>query len=141
MRVNHKWFSAALAVVISALLALTLFRTAGAAPPGSPFTGVWQSTDVDYSHQTLAIGGVASYHVWLHDDGASVCGQDAYGVPLYAANGLGTGRATGNTLLVTLAITCLSRPSVFYGNVPVAYTYNPSTDTLTDQIGVVWSRR
>ena len=141
MRVNHKWFRTALAVVISALLALTLFRTAGAAPPGSPFTGVWQSTDTDLSHQTLAIGGVATYHVRLYDDGASVCGQDAYGVPLYAAIGLGTGSASGNTLVVTLAITCLSHPSRFYGNVPVAYTYNPSTDTLTDQIGVVWTRR
>lgn len=131
--------------IIAALIAVAFVAiapTALAAPPGSPFTGAWKSTDIDGSHQKLAISnGSASgtYRLNLYDDGASVC------IPLTGAmvpaSVRGTGTASGNVLTATLIVTCLSHPPISFGPVSQTFTYDPGTDTLTDGVGVTWFRQ
>lgn len=120
-----------------------------AAPPGRPFTGVWESIDPwDLSQQRLVISPVAraarGYHVVYRDYGASVCGVDAQGQPLYAASGTGTGSATGSVLNTQLAIWCLARPRWFWGTSGSILSYDAATDTLNETWGgktTQWHRR
>jgi len=139
---RFKWVSLAIAVPLALVLA-TMFvvraATVNAAPPTNPFVGAWESTDVDGSHQTLAIGGGATgSHVRLYDDGASVCDP-----PLTRpAIATGVGAISGNDLTVTLTVYCL-QPREFHSITPATFTYDPGTDTLTDSFGggVVWYRQ
>ena len=123
------------------VLSLALVSSAGAAP--DPFIGVWTALDLDGSNLQLSIGGGAgnSYHLFYFDDGASVCGLDTGGDPLYPANAKGVGTATGDVLSVTFAVKCLAMPSYSYGESPYAFTYNSGTGTLTDGYGLIWTRK
>jgi hypothetical protein len=135
---HAKWVSLAIAVPLALVLA-TMFvvraATVNAAPP-NPFVGAWESTDVDGSHQTLAIGGSAqASHVHLFDDAASVCNP-----PLQRpAEGSGVGQVSGSDLTVTLTVYCL-QPHEFFVTREVIYTYDSASNTLTDSFGVVWHR-
>jgi hypothetical protein len=144
MKISRSWFvfpSLALALLAFSLIGDTL--TANAAPPSSPFKGMWESTDNDGSSQTLLIklkGKSGKAKLFLYDDGASVCGLDANGEPIYAARGKGNGLVSPTTLDARLRIKCLSVPPTFPGFTPMTYTYDPITDTLTDSTAVVWTR-
>ncbi len=111
-------------------------------PDFSLAVGKWQSIDIDGSNQTLDITLEAdgSYSFALFDDGASACGLDASGNPLYAFNGNGNGTATGLTLTASGASgICDTTGEVI--NFDSTFTYDPASDTLTDGIGVSWTRR
>jgi hypothetical protein len=109
--------------------------------PADPFIGSWSSTDIDGSTQTLVIsaaGGVYAFEYF--DDGASVCGLDNAGVPLFAASASGSLAASGDTLSGNFSITCLA-DSPFHGvDHLFVFMYDPTADTLTDDLGVVWHR-
>jgi len=81
-----------------------------------------------------------TYSLAYFDDGASVCGCDAAGKPLYPGMGLGTGTATGTTLNATIRFWCLSRPRTYYGTASYVLVYDAAADQLTDQYGIVWRR-
>jgi hypothetical protein len=133
-------------------LAVTLLVVAGCGIPGpiatstkvplptptiSAFAGRWDSTDMDQSHQTLAIAdsspGSGILDVSYTDDSATVCG----GRPASAS---GTGTATAVKLVVTLTAYCLN-PKTLWGDAPYTFNYDKPTDTLTDSYSVVWHRK
>ncbi len=125
------------------VLSMIFFVPQVSAKPDA-FIGAWTSTDIDGSSQTLNIGGGrgGNRHVRYYDDGATVCGLDPdTGDFLSAASARGSLSVSGNILSGNLDLYCLTAPRTFAGNFTFTYTYDPSTDTLTDWLGVVWSRR
>ena len=130
-----------LAVVVL-LSSLGLASEAGAKPTAKPFVGGWAAKDIDGSRMKLAIGGGGNdrYNVNYTDFGASICGKDSEGKPLYAFKALGKGVATGNQLKVNFpAGYCMTKPKKLWGSLNFTYTYNPVNDTLWDGL-VVWKR-
>jgi hypothetical protein len=129
------------AIILATVVALLTISVASAAPP-SPFVGFWKSVDIDGSNQTLLISPAPgnSNRLFLFDRGATVCGLDSSGNPLYPATARGRGAVSGSDLSGTWNVWCLSRPVTFYGNVGFNFTYDSGADTLTDGIGVVWHR-
>jgi hypothetical protein len=128
-------------LVVAMLLIALAVSPAGAKP--DPFIGVWVSTDIDGSSQTLTIGGGSggTRHVRYYDDGATVCGLDPdTGEFLSAASARGPLSVSGNTLSDNLDVYCMATPPTFNGTYLFTYTYDPATDTLTDWLGVVWFR-
>ncbi len=117
----------------SAALAFALASAVSAAP--DPFVGAWKSIDIDGSSQTLGVGGGpgSSHHMQLFDDLATSCGT-----PFSSATVQGTGTEAGNTLTVTYSVNCHNGNTI--GDKTITYTFDPGTTTLTDSVGVVWSR-
>ncbi len=111
--------------------------------PAAPFTGTWTSTDTDGSNQELIISGGAGgiYTISYTDLGASACGKDAAGNPIYAASATGNLTASGNDLSGTLAIYCQKNPATLLTNYGFHYYYDSSVGTMTDDFGVVWYRK
>ena len=133
----RKFVFTALAICILIALAMALASDATAAPG---FLGRWWSVDVDGSSQKLQIGLADNgYLLKLFDDGASICGLDPDGNPLYAAIGKGKGTADGNVLHASFKFWCLTDPRTFWGTATGDYTYDPATDTLQDG-WVAWYR-
>jgi hypothetical protein len=129
-----------LSLVLIAMLALVGVSGGLAAP--SPFVGLWEGVDIDGSNLRLAIGGGGGgFRTFYFDDGATICGLDPdTGDFLYAAIARGPATASGLTLTATWDVWCLSHPAAFWGTVGVDFTYDPVADTLTDTLGVVWTR-
>jgi len=128
-------------LIIALSISMLLVSQASAKP--NPFIGVWTSIDVDGSSQTLVIGGGSgdAQRVRFHDDGATICGLDPdTGDFLSAASARGLLLASGDVLSGDLSLYCHTSPPTFVGDVHFVYTYDPFTDTLTDWLGVVWSR-
>jgi hypothetical protein len=129
-----------LIVIVSLLIAGMLVSSAHAA--SDPFVGKWGSIDTDGSYQILTIGGGSdtSYHVRAYDFGASTCGLDPEtGEILYAASLEGTLSLSNGMLSGTLPIYCQTAPPTFDSDAFLQFTYDPATDTLVDNFGVVWS--
>lgn len=129
-----RWRKAMGMAVVSAAAVSGVAVPSGAAGP-DPFDGVWASTDVDGSEQTLTVSGAApaTRSVTLFDESASVCG----GAP---AQLTGPGAVNGTSLDVTGPLTCRPGGNQLRVRISVTWTYDASTDTLTDQFGVVWHR-
>jgi len=125
------------AAVLSSILIAAVFATAALAAK-DPFKGKWTSTDIDGSSQRLTIGGgpAGTYHVRYYVDGATVCDP---GLTL-AASANGSLSAAGNVLSGVLPVYCRTSPPYAWGDAVFTHTYDSSTDTLTDWLGVVWSR-
>ena len=136
-----------LVLTASLLLALSATSVSVLAAP-NPFVGMWESTDTDGSYQTLAIGGGPgmTHHFRYLDYGATVCGLGPGGEFLYKAFGYGTmteAMLDGYPILTGSAqVSCLTSPPTPLPYLSgFAFTYDAATDTLTDQYGVVWSRK
>jgi len=88
-------------------------------------------------------GGLGNSHqVLYYDYGATVCGVDpTTGEILYPAMARGSGEAAGNVLSGDWSVWCLSQPVTFYASLGFELTYDAAHDTLTDGIGVVWTRK
>ena len=99
----------ALVVLVGAVVALMIPSVSASAMPGSnPFTGVWTGNDTlptDMSNLRLII--TPSGQVTLIDDGATVCGVDAGGVPLVGGvfRGTATFSPSGAPTLMTVDYT------------------------------------
>jgi len=126
-----------LAVTCSVMLALV---SSGAVSPASAqqgvLSGTWTSVDIDGSSQQLRISGSGQgrYGTVLFDDSASqACG----GAP---ARFVGSGSADGTTLQMTGTVVCLPGGNVLGSRITLSFVYSPTTDTLTDESGVVWYR-
>ena len=131
-----------LASIIAILILAFTTIGAFAAPPSDPFIGRWESTDIDGSYQVMSIGG-GPHRISYHDFGATVCGLDPVtGDFLYGATARGSGMVSGNDYSGTWDVWCLSKPTtLILTGLAFQFTYDPSTDTLTDLLGVVWHRR
>jgi serine/threonine-protein kinase len=82
-----------------------------------------------------------SYVLIYRDEGASICGTDADGGPLYAGEGIWRGEAVETTLSLTnFQFTCLAENE--FETQPFSYTltYDPELDRLTDSQGLEWAR-
>lgn len=126
-------------IVLSMMIAAFLSTTGASA---DPFIGKWASTDTDGSYQILTIGGGNgnSYHIRVYDFGASTCGLDPEtGDFLYAASIEGPLFLSDVMLSGTLPLYCQTAPPTFDGIAFLQFTYDPATDTLVDNFGVVWS--
>jgi hypothetical protein len=122
-------------------LTITVFVSSASAT-SDPFVGKWSSTDSDGSHQILTVGGgnSTSYHVRVYDFGASTCGLDPVtGDFLYAASIEGNLSLSNGILSGTLPLYCQTTLPTFDGDAFLQFTYDPVTDTLVDNFGVVWS--
>lgn len=131
-------------IVFISVILMAAFLAAPAGAARDPFRGIWTSIDIDGSLQRLVIGGGrgTSYLVFYRDAGATICGLDPdTGDILYAAVARGRLTLSGNAISGDLPVTCLSRPRNNIGLYNFSYTYDPTSDTLIDSIGVVWSRR
>jgi hypothetical protein len=110
------------------------------APPATaatgPLAGTWTSLDTDGSNQTLEIVGTGA-HVYavtyFDDEASSACGGDP-------ARIVGPGFTDGDTITLVGALTCLPGGNHFRTRFTIAYSYDGSTDTLTDDFGVTWDR-
>ncbi|MBW8011339.1 MAG: glycoside hydrolase family 5 protein [Chloroflexi bacterium] len=105
--------------------------------------GDWESTDNDGSYQTLTIQQISDvlFSIELADSGASSCGTDDTGGPLYAARLEGSGNADLNFLfLQVLELTCMGDPEWSLDPLSLTLTYDLITDILSDSWGVVWTR-
>lgn len=102
----------------------------------SVFRGMWTSTDLDGSNQTLRISGSGrgAFGMFLFDDSATgACdGRPAHFV--------GSGRADGTLLVMRGALVCLPGGNPLRGRIAIAFNYSPGTDTLVDESGVSWQR-
>jgi hypothetical protein len=129
----------AISVIGGIALLSVAFATSAAAAPSDPFIGHWTSTDTDGSQQMLSFGGGGSTRmVSYFDDGASVCGWEAGGIPISATIHT-TGSIDGDTLTSSETIGRCSTGGTF----PVGeatYTYNSADNTLLDSFGVTWNR-
>ena len=127
-------------VVASLMVTGTLVPSARAI--SDPFVGKWNSIDTDGSYQILTIGGCSgnSYPIRVYDFGASTCGLDPETCEiLYAASLEGNFSLSDGILSGTLPLYCQTSPPTFDGDAFLQFTYDPATDTLIDNFGVVWS--
>lgn len=123
------------AVVGILLVGQILVATALAA--GSPFKGVWTSTDDDGSSQLLTISAGLTPAVVYQDFYASGC--DRFGGPAVHWVAAGAGEVDGDTMLVSFH---KSGCGTFHmGGYDDVWTYDAGSDTLEDSFGIVWSRR
>ena len=122
--------SGAVAVFLFAGWALN----ASPAQAGQGFAGRWVATDLDGSNLVLSVQGDAGrYAVREVDDAASVCGGDPAAVS-------GSGVARAETLTVAATLVCLPGGNVFRHRLQLSFALDTSTDTLTDNDGVIWRR-
>jgi hypothetical protein len=128
----------------STRLALVALGTAtllglGASPsayaaPSSPFDGVWVSIDDDGSHQTLTVRGSAPSRraVTYYDDVATRACDGG------AATIVGQGYLEGDALAFEGSLRCEAAGRPLRG-VVVSFQHNED-DTLTDDLGITWTR-
>lgn len=113
---------------IALLLLLTLTAAKG---PDYPWQGKWWSIDpFDDSLQSVVfLGGSRFKYV---DRGASICGKDEYGLPIYRADAMAQGTISGYTFTGTAALRCLAGPPYIWGEHTFVWTYDPATNTISD---------
>ena len=80
-----------------------------------------------------------SFQVSVRDEGASLCGEDNSGEPIMAAEANGSG-LPDNYVLVIEEMIYVCEESDDGTNVTEVLTYDPSTDTISDDWEVVWNR-
>ena len=108
------------------------------AKPFDPFVGSYRSIDFDGSNQLLALGGpdaswLANVRAVVYlDDAATVCG----GRRSFAE---GFGVVDGNTIVAFFEVYCGNAGNKVADDV-ITFTADPTTATLTDSYGAVWSR-
>ena len=121
---------------------MVVFAAAGTvlAPPASaasgPLAGTWVSVDTDGSDQTLDIRGSGHrvYAMTYFDESAtSACEGDPARIS-------GPGFVDGDHITHFGTLICLPGGNVFGERFAIGYHYDASTDTLTDDFGIVWYR-
>ena len=126
----------AVALSLGAVLTVGSAGLGSAASSQGPLAGTWTSVDTDGSNQTLDIRG-SGRHVYAmvyYDDAAtSACGGDP-------AQVTGPGYPDGEHLTLVGALTCLPGGNFLRSRIAPGYTYDASTDTLTDDFEIVWHR-
>jgi hypothetical protein len=130
-------------LLMAAVLALSLAYVSQANADPDPLVGGWESIDIDGSSQDLKVGRGpgATYRMVLTDDGATICGLDPVtGDILYAAQARGFGTLSGSVISGSWDVFCFQTPHTYVGTFAFTFTYDAVANTLTDNLGVVWTR-
>ena len=122
----------ALSLVAAGLLALA--PAVSAADPG--FAGTWRSIDSDGSTQALAIGRGSTPAVTFQDFYASSCDNTGAPATQFVANGRGS--IDGPSMWVEFRNGGCGQAKI--GPFELGYSYDSSSDTLTDDFGITWYR-
>lgn len=129
-------------VVLSVLVAGLAFGLCLAAMPDAhagpnpPFTGRWETTDIDGSTKWLII---RPNHMYVgHDDGCRFCGVDSAGNPMYRCRVKASWDAEGNTITFDLQLWCLNPERTHVEGTEVR-VYDPATETLVEG-AMIWVR-
>lgn len=131
-----------LVVLVTALVVdhnLPAGHGAGSGPavqPAGPFVGHWTSNDVDGSHQTMTIRVLVdrAYEMVLRDTMSGPCNGPS--------TDSGTGTLVAGRLVVTgITTDCQNDRQPIGGGATLTFVDHPHKDTLTDDVGVVWSRQ
>ena len=118
------------------VLGLAIAAAPASAASGTPFAGIWTSTDTDGSSQTLSVSGGSNPSVVYQDFYASGC--DTFGGPATHWTAAGKGSTDGDTLWVGFHKSgCGTFGMGGYGDF---YVYDSGSDTLVDQFGITWYR-
>ena len=118
------------------VLAIAIPATSIAAPSTSAFTGSWESTDFDGSHQTLVVSTGARPSVVFQDFYASSC--DGHGNPSSHWTSAGWGQVDGDVLWISYQKSGCG--TFLKGGYEDYYVYDSGTDTLIDSADNVWTR-
>lgn len=134
--------------VVAVVASAVLLAAPSQADAPSPFTGHWEGIDeFDDSRMIINISAGANgrFQVFFKDFGASACGLDDDGEPLYAGQATWRATADGNDLLVYARggngvgngdLWCMANPPFVLVEGPeepsVFVIYDPVTDSLTD---------
>jgi len=125
-------FAAAALVLAFAIPGLT-----SAAAPTSPFTGSWEATDGDGSHETLVVSSGSRPSVTFQDFYASGC--DTYSnLPATHFTAAGKGWVDGDWLVIEY--TKSGCGTFLLGGYGDYYFYDAGTDTLIGSDDIVWTR-
>ena len=113
-----------------------------AAPDFSHASGHWIATDNDGSSMTMDVIQItdSSYSILVMDDDATMChkyvdSQESLGVQVE-----GTGTSSGYTLNL-YNVTAVCNESDKSITLDMSFTYDPETDTIIDNTGVLWHRK
>ena len=123
--------------VIAALaFAIAIPAATLAAPSASPFAGSWVSTDFDGSSQLLLVSGGGHPSVVYQDFYASGC--DTFAGPATHWVAAGRGSVEGDFLYIDYHKSGCG--TFLQGGYFDWYSYDSGSDTLTDSVGIVWTR-
>ena len=117
-------------------LSLAVPAVGSAASSATDFTGTWSSEDFDGSHQTLVVSTGANPSVVYQDFYASGC--DTFAGPATHWVAAGRGSVDDDVLLVSFHKSGCG--TFLQGGYEDLYFYDAETDTLTDFVGIVWTR-
>jgi hypothetical protein len=127
------------ATILAACVTVLCSGIASAA--SSPFTGSWDSTDLDGSYQVMAISGVApdgSARVTLFDAFGTIC--VTVGASSTSFHGLAEASVDDAVLQFTWRHVGCGDVEAFYELGGGTLIYVTATDQIVDGAGVVWSR-
>jgi hypothetical protein len=138
--------SLTLACNLQTILSETKLGTRDQKQSEDPFVGGWIAEDpVDGSSMILTIEQEDSaYQILLLDKGATICGLDEAGNPVFAAELKSVGIVQGEILRTSApSLKCLSDPPTFQNlDLTIDYSYQSATDTLIDSVqDARWERR
>lgn len=119
------------------VLALGIPGASLAAAPTSPFTGSWEATDGDGSHETLVVSTGRRPSVVFQDFYASGC-DNFSNLPATHFTAAGKGAVDGGTLWIEY--TKSGCGTFLLGGYGDYYDYNAGDDTLTGSDGIIWTR-
>ena len=97
------------------------------------------SWNVRYHMWTMCVAPGSSHYVRYYDFGATICDVTP-GALEFAASASGVLTGSGDELAGTLPVYCQYRPPEYWGDHYFQFTYDASTDTLSDG-SIVWYRR
>ena len=118
-------------------LAIAIPSAAFAAPVTSVFTGSWEATDGDGSHETLVVSTGSRPSVTFQDFYASGC--DSFSpLPATHFTAAGKGEVDGTTLVAFF--TKSGCGTFLLGGYVDLWFYDAGSDTLTGGDGIIWTR-
>jgi hypothetical protein len=105
--------------------------------------GEWETYQADGSYETLHIEKLVDnqYAVTGYGDSAWICGVDTQNNPLFGIQITGEGYAIDHILTTTLKLTCLSTPPKELPLYAIEISYDKSSDTLKNTLGMVYTRK
>lgn len=106
----------------------------------SQVAGQWKNIDTDGSHQSMFLlpRHDTSFALRYRDEGASVCGKDANGKPIYPLDATGEASLDGNILTISFHWACADGNRLT-GDFELNLTVN-GDGTMTGDDGLIWTR-
>ena len=112
--------------------------------PTASFEGRWTSTDVDASHQTMTIRplGPGVYAMLLRDDMTGPCSGPSTdsGTGRLASTETSRGLLVDELVVTGITTVCRDHTEPTNAGDSLTFVFHPRADTLTDNVGVLWTR-